>query len=109
MKYLLIFLLLLVSNCSINEPKKLTYEVFSNHPHFTVTYLTYSGEQRTEEINLREWRITFPVDPGSPAYLKVVGDTVQAMQARIRFDSRLLIEETKEDTLPIIEFSIVLY
>lgn len=109
MKYLLILLVFLISACSINEPKKLTYEVFSNYPHFIVTYLTYNGEQRTEEINLREWRISFPVDQGSPAYLKVVGDTVQAMQARIRYDSKLLIEETREDTLPVIEFSIILY
>ena len=110
MKYLLTLFLFCFLGCSIvNEPKDLTYEVFSNYGHFTVTYLTYTGEQITSNVHSYEWRKTFPVDSGSPAYLKVVGDSVQAMQAKIKYDSKVIIEQIVEDTLPVIEFSLILY
>lgn len=108
MKYLLV-LLLIFSSCNvINIEEELNYEVYSNYPHFTVSYMTYTGEIITRDINSYEWKKTFDVIPGLPAYLKVVGDSVQTIQARIRFDHELIIEEVKEDSLPVIEFYVLL-
>lgn len=109
MKYILILLLFLTSCTVVNEPKEVKYEVFSSYPSFTVSYLTYTGVVLTDIVHSYEWRKTFPVDSGSPGYLLVVGDSVQTLQGRIYYDRKLIREQVVQDTLPEIEFNVILY
>lgn len=92
-----------------NNYRDVTYEVYSTHPIFDVSYLSYSGNVVSTRVYSYEWRVSFPVDPAGPGILIVKGDTViHAIQARIYYDNKLLIEQIKEDSIPYIEMHVKL-